>query len=357
MLLQNAQCNLADGSLGGLRLLIVGNRGGTNIGASFERAAESLGAQVHLMEANRAMNGPGWLRRVKWHLLRHTPTRLAGFSRDVVRFCREWKPECLVTTGLAPITREALAQIRALGVRCSNYSTDDPWNPEHRADWFLDALTGYDFIFTPRRANIIDLKRVSQATVSHVPFAYDPELFYPVRLNREEGATFAADVVFAGGADSDRVPFVRSLQLGSIKVALYGSYWERFEETRHITKGQADVTKLRKAVAGAKVALCLVRKANRDGHSMRTFEVPAVGACMVVEKTKDHLDLFGPEGKAALYFDSAHEMVDKVIWLLERPEERSRLAANAHRLVTQGHHTYADRLGAILAQVGCGVRK
>ena len=355
MRLQNAPSNSADALAAAVRVLIVGNRGGTNVGASLERAAKSLSIAVHLMDATRAMDGPRWLRMAKWHLMGHTPARLSGFSRDVVTFCRKWKPDLLITTGLAPITREALAQIRALGIRCSNYSTDDPWNPEHRAHWFLDALSEYDFIFTPRHANIDELKRISQATVSCVPFAYDPELFYPEQLDPVERATFASDVVFAGGADKDRVLFVDALQRKNIKVALYGSYWERFPETRRLTRGQADVPTLRKAIAGAKVALCLVRRANRDGHSMRTFEVPAVGTCMVVEKTNDHLRLFGPGGRAVLYFDTPTEMVDIVARLLEHPDERSRLAKNAHELVMQGHHTYADRLQTILSEVGCGV--
>src|ERR1700693_93961 len=111
MLWQNAPSNSVDGSFTGMRLLIIGNRGGTNVGASFERAAVSRGIMVHLIEANEAMDGPRWLRTLKWHLLQHTPARLAGFSRDVVRFCQKWKPDLLLTTGLAPVTQQALGQI------------------------------------------------------------------------------------------------------------------------------------------------------------------------------------------------------------------------------------------------------
>jgi spore maturation protein CgeB len=48
--------------------------------------------------------------------------------------------------------------------------------------------------------------------------------------------------------------------------------------------------------------------------------------------------------------------VEKVAWLLERPEERRRLAENAHRLVVEGEHTYRHRLQTILAGAGCGAR-
>lgn len=337
------------------RLLIVGNRGGTNVGASLERAASSLGISVRLMEMSRAMEGPPWLRLLKWHLMQHTPTRLVEFSQAVFQCCETWKPYLLLTTGTAPVMRKTLAQARSLGIRCCNYSTDDPWNAEHRSRWFLQALSEYDFIFTPRCANLKDLTRVSSGVVSRVSFGYDPDLFFPEHLTADEARQFASDIVFAGGADQDRVPYISSLHSAGIRVALYGSYWERFSETRPLTKGQADIATLRKAVAGSSIVLCLVRRANRDSHAMRSYEAPAMRACMVVEKTGDHLDLFGPEGQAVLYFHSVSEMIEKVSWLLERPAERRRLAENSYRLVVSGGHTYRKRLQTMLAAVDCGV--
>ena len=37
------------------RLLIIGNRGGSNVGESFERAAGNLGLPVSLLESRRAI--------------------------------------------------------------------------------------------------------------------------------------------------------------------------------------------------------------------------------------------------------------------------------------------------------------
>jgi spore maturation protein CgeB len=273
----------------------------------------------------------------------------------VLQCCGTWKPDVLLTTGTAPVMRKTLAQARSLGVRCCNYSTDDPWNPEHSSRWFMQAISEYDFVFTPRCANLQDLMRISSGVVSRVPFAYDPDLFFPEHLTAGEARQFASDIVFAGGADKDRVPYIRSLRCAGIRVALYGSYWERFAETEPLTRGQADVATLRKAVAGSNIVLCLVRRANRDSHAMRSYEAPAMKACMVVEKTGDHLDLFGPEGRAVLYFDSVSEMVGKVSWLLDHPGERRRLAENAYRLVVSGGHTYRHRLQTMLARIDCRV--
>lgn len=343
----------ADVTLTGTRILLVGNAGGTNVGASLGEAAKSLGLPVRLVDATRAMDGPGWLRRFKWHFRDHTPTRLAAFSREVVDLCNEWKPNLLLTTGAAPLTYDALAGIRALGIRCCNFSTDDPWNPSHRSHWFVKALSAYDVIFTPRRGNLDDMRRVTRAAVLHLPFGYDPGLFFPVELTPGEREELASDVMFAGGADGDRVPYISALQRAGMRVALYGTYWDRFAETRSLTQRQADVVRLRKATAAARVSLCLVRRANRDGHSMRTFELPAMKACVVMERTTDHVDLFGAEGTAALYFETVSEMVEKVRWLLDHPDRRWQMAQEAHRLIVEGRHTYPDRLRSMLEAAPC----
>jgi spore maturation protein CgeB len=102
------------------------------------------------------------------------------------------------------------------------------------------------------------------------------------------------------------------------------------------------------AISTAKVALCLVRRANRDGHVMRTFEVPAIGACMLTEDTEEHREIFGEEGKAVVYFRPILEMIEKLRWLLDHDDERQRLAEAAYRLIVNGRNTYKDRLLTML---------
>jgi hypothetical protein len=324
-------------------LLIIGNRGGSNIGESFERAAQGFGLPVSLLESRRAMEGPAWLRRFKWHVLGKRPTRMAEFGKMVTAWCEEFRPKIVLTTGLAPLSGGVLNSIRNMGACCVNYLTDDPWNPDHRANWFFKALASYDCVLTPRRANIPDLERYCPQ-VKYLPFGYDPLLFFPEPLTDAERDLLSSDIMFAGGADPERVAWISSLAKHGFNIRLHGDYWERYPQTRNLGKGPADIALLRKIIAASRVALCLVRRANRDGHSMRTYEVPAVGACMLVEKTDDHSALFGPDGSNVTYFSTADEMVEKLKWLLGNAAERERLAARVHQLIARGHHTYRDRL-------------
>lgn len=328
-------------------LVLVGNPGAMHVGAHLHNAARSLGLAVRLCDATRAFGGPTWLRTLNWRLRGHRPTRLAGFSREVVRTCRELQPRWLLTTGLAPLDAPALEAIGRLGVRRLNYLTDDPWNPAHRAPWFLRGLPLYDAVCSPRSANLVDLRRLGCRQVAYVPFAYAPEVHYP----ESPGAALevvASDVVFAGGADADRVPYLAALVRAGVSVSLYGGYWERIPTLRASARGHADPLTLRRSIAQASVALCLVRRANRDGHAMRSFEVPAMGGCMLVEDTTEHRALFGDDGAAVRYFGDVDELLDATRWLLTHPGERQRLAAAAHRLVVSGGHTYRDRLAGML---------
>jgi spore maturation protein CgeB len=259
--------------------------------------------------------------------------------------------KCLLTTGIAPLNAECLQKMGERKIWKSNFLTDDPWNPALYAPWFLEALPHYDVVYSPRKANMDQLRGLGCRSVEYLPFAYSRHIHFEVDPQYRESAPLS-DVVFAGGADRDRLPWISALLRKGLSVALYGGYWERYPETRSSARGNADPATLRGAIAGASVALCLVRKANRDGHAMRTFEVPAMKAAMVVERTADHMDLFGVEGNAVCYFDSVPEMIEKVVWLLERPAERFRLAESAHRLIVNGGHTYHDRLQTMLSRVG-----
>jgi spore maturation protein CgeB len=144
------------------------------------------------------------------------------------------------------------------------------------------------------------------------------------------------------------VPFIAALGQLGIDVAVYGDYWSRFPETRGCHRGYGDITTLRKATSEAKVNLCLVRRANRDGQVMRTYEAAAIGACMLVEDTSEHRELFGADGETVVYFRTIDEMVHQLKCLLDAPDERQRLRHAVQRRVVDGGHTYDDRLQSML---------
>jgi len=334
-------------SLRGRRITIVGNRGGTNIGGSFERAARGAGLDFQVIEPRQAMDAPAWLRRFNWYLRGRRPTWLNRFSCQVVESCARHKSEVVVVTGISGLNANALGQLSKAGVKVANYLTDDPWNPMHRAPWFLKALQNYFAVFSPRHANLEGLGALGCKRVSYLPFGFDPELHFPEEPSNSEREAFVTDVLFVGGADRDRVPICSAVANSGLSLAIYGDYWDRSVVTKSYWKRYADLTTLRKATASARVCLCLTRRANKDGHTMRSYEVPAMGGVVLAEATDDHRQMFGEEG--ALYFRDTPEMITKAKWLIAHEAEARQMAARAHARVTSGRNTYRHRLETILA--------
>jgi spore maturation protein CgeB len=272
--------------------------------------------------------------------------RLKEFSEDVVSACNTTeRPDFLIATGAAPLIDSALGALRAKGIICINYSTDDPWSPTQRARWLLRALPAYDVVFTPRRANIDDLLRLGCTDVRYLPFGYDEALWVS-----PESATNAPvyDVLFVGGADRDRVAFMTAFMQEGPPVALVGAYWERNSATRPFALGQKPPEALRALTITAKVNLCLVRRANRDGHVMRSFEIAAMGGCMLVEDTDEHRVIFGNDGESVLYFRTPKEAVMRARALIGDGALRAQLAERAYRRIMSRPNRYSDRLEAML---------
>jgi spore maturation protein CgeB len=329
------------------RLLFVAVPHPSHVGGALKRAAVELKLEVALLNMEEASQAPRLWRQFNWHLRERRPSKLRQFSRKVVEQVKTFAPRWVLSTGLAPLTGAAVQAIRQHGALIANYSTDDPWSQAQGGEWFRESLPYYDAIYSTRSSNLADFQRIGCASVEFLPFAYDPLVHFPEGPSTEIPSALC-DVVFVGGADKDRLPYMEALVRAGLNLHLWGGYWQSNALFRECAFGHADGATTRRAVGGAKICLCLVRRANRDGHAMRSFEIPAMGGCMLAEDTEEHREIFGAEGVAVIYFNSIPQMVEKARWLLAHAEERKRLASAAHALITGGKNTYADRLKTIL---------
>lgn len=332
-------------------LLLVGNPERVHMGSHLAHAADELGLRWAILDVRLAFDGPKLARVAAWRLAGGRPLRLGRFLREAGRALAS-PPRWLLAVGISPLNREILSSAGRLGVRRLCYLTDDPWNPAHRAQRFLATLPEYDQVFSPRRANLADLERAGCSKVAYLPFGYAPDLHFPASRTTDAEASPDCDVLFVGGADPDRLPWVTALLDAGLTVGLYGGYWHRHQVTRPHARGLLPPEDVRRAVATARVCLCLVRRANRDDHAMRSYELPAMGACIIAEDTDAHRALYGAEGEGALYFTTPTELVAKTRWLLAHEEARARLAAVARSRITSAPNTYTDRLAAMLDAVG-----
>lgn len=326
-------------------LAIVGQRGATNVGASFERAAAALGIEATVIDVAEAARGSPLIRHLSWRLNDHRLPRMKDFERTVREHIAAARPALLLSTGMAPLSRATLEAIRADGVITANFSTDDPWNRGQGSRWFFAALPGYDHVFTPRRANLEQLRGLGASAVHYLPFAYDEAL---LDAHAPPDRPQPPEVLFVGGGDRDRRDFMRALGAGGIHPTLVGDYWQRWPETRERAIGGRSPAELVWLTRAAAVTLILVRRANRDAHVMRSFEAAAAGGCLLVEDTTDHRDIFGSDGESVCYFDSPESAARRAHALLAAPAERERLKRKVGALMAGSCHRYRDRLSAIL---------
>jgi spore maturation protein CgeB len=286
------------------------------------------------------------LRRVRpWY-----PRALDELHRRIVAEAQTFGPDVVLVVKGSHLSVECLTGLRATGATLVNFTTDDPFNPRTSGSSWLKRLPLYDIVCSPRHANVDDLKALGVADVHLVPFGYKPEVHFPeAPRNADEMGRFQSDVCFIGGADADRVRYFEQLvrELPRVKLALYGGYWDRSPQLAPYSRGFAIGREFRLAVGGAAVSVNLVRRANRDDHVMRSFEIPACGGCMLTEPTSTHRELFR-EGQEAFFFDSPAGFVRSVRSLLDAPAMREQAAQAARIRITKTGNRYDERLFSIV---------
>lgn len=296
-----------------------------------------------------------YFHKAAYRILGRRPLTYWAFNRALMAQTLRFKPDLILIVKGAYVSPRALQKIKEKSnAVLINYATDDPFNPKMNTPALVRSIPLYDLYVSTKRAIMQDIQRAGCPNVAYVPFAYKPSVHFPEKPQTDdERHRFASDIVFIGGCDADRAPLFRTFieALPEVRLALYGGRWKWHRGFGAHYRGVVTGRDFRMALGGAKIALNIVRRSNRDGHVMRSFEVPACGAFMLAERTDEHLELF-EENKDAAYFSSPEELVEKSSYYLRHDSERERIAANGHKTVTNGKHTYKERLARILKSAG-----
>jgi len=318
----------------------------------FREAITELGHEcIFVDEADVSLKTESSLiERVAYRCLGRRPLGYWDFNSRLVSKVIEARPDVFLVVKGSFLSPKSLRAIRAnTDATVVNFATDDPFNPRNSTAAMRECIPLYDLYACTKRAIMSDVKTAGCAVVEFVPFGFKPSVHFT-----EECAAGTVepevDVAFIGGADEDRVPYFKALaRIPDISMRLYGSGWDRFPELRQYWGGFATGPDYRRAMRGAKIVVGLVRRANRDGHSMRTFEIPACGAFMLAERTDEHQEWF-TEGIEAAYFTSTEELVEKVCFYSGQRELRRRISMAGQRVVIDSC-TYRHRLQQILSLV------
>ena len=277
--------------------------------------------------------------------LRWFPFDIRAMNRELLERARQHQPHVVLVVKGMYLRRDTLAAVKAdTGAIMVNYATDDPWNYAVSTPDLLASIPVYDLYCSVRKAVIPSILQSGCPRAEYVMCGYHPCLHRPPEAAVEP----TSDVTLVGGADPDRVPYADALRIPGVRLALYGGYWDRIPRFRGYARGVVPPDQYVEALWSTKIAVCLVRKANRDDHTMKSMELPACGAFMLAQRTWAHESLF-EDGKTAALFSTPEDLADKVRYYLGHDEERERIRRAGLELVTKGGaHTYGARYRTML---------
>ena len=330
-----------------LEILYVGPNEGTSR-QRFE-ALRRLGHSVLMVDPFDAVSSNRYVRSWIFH------TGALGCERSVQSFVTASVGDkrfdlALVDSGelIGPALVE---QLRGRAGTVVNFNQDNPYVAGRRFRLFRKALSFYDLIVTSRDSSVQAARAAGARNVLRVTLAADEVVHRPRELSAGDRAVFSSDVVFAGTWMPERGPFFRKLVECGVPLRIFGPRWNRSREFA-VLKPYTHVAPLGdeeyvKAIAGAKIALGLVSKANLDFHTTRSLEIPAIGTLFCAQRTPDHVALYR-DGEEAVFWDSPEECARLCLDLLRDPERISRIASAGHRRAHLNRNFNEDLLTQII---------
>lgn len=224
-----------------------------------------------------------------------------------------------------------------------NYNTDDPFGGRDNRLWtqHLKAIPYYDLLVVVRKVNVAESYAAGARRVMHVMMSADEVAHAPRALSPAVYQRWHSKVLFVGTAFAERGPFLAELVNQKVPLTIYGNRWETLKEWSVLKPswkgfGLVDGDNYSVAITAADICLGLLSKGNRDLHTTRSMEVPALGSVLCAERTVEHSALY-KEGVEAVFWDDARECARGCNELLADASRRRSIAARGReRYVESG---------------------
>jgi spore maturation protein CgeB len=271
-----------------------------------------------------------------------------GFQRQLKERIASLRPRLVLVTGILPLDPAVFEAVHRHGGRIVNYLTDDPWNPIHRRRSFLTNLSHYDHIFSTKQALRQQLKAAGAVSSSWLPFAYDPTLHQPPLRHPGDAERFGVDVAFVGTGATERLPWLEALaDVPGLRRRIYGNSWNGLATPgweRHAAVTGEDYAR---AISNAGLVLGLLRQANSDLSTDRSYEIGAIGGCGLYKDSEEHRALL-PDYPEVGFFRNPAELRAHALAILADPGLQESLRQKGASALRRPEHTYGARLRTIL---------
>ena len=282
------------------------------------------------------------------------PSDLANANRKILAACQQKEFDIVWIDKGITIKPETLLEVKEMypKVKLVHYNPDDPFGAI-RSGWksFLMCAPYYDVHFVPREQNLAEYKKLGCKNVYFFYKGFNPNLHRPLSISEEERAMLGGQVGFIGSAEKERAQSIAFLAEKGIRVKVWGHKWTRWQKKLRAKFAVAGPSQYgqqyAKIINSFDINLGFLRKINRDQQTSRSIEIPACGAFMLAERTKEHLELF-EEGKEAEFFGSNEELLEKVRYYLAHPQQRKQIAAAGRERCLKSGYSNQERLKQML---------
>jgi hypothetical protein len=334
-----------------LNILQLGPLSGTCLDRA--NALRRLGHTVQQVDLRLLLPPSIWVDRITWRLggewftpwlTRRLATRLAGRHYGL----------CIVEGG-EWMTSRVLAVLRGHCDRVINYSIDDPLGRRDglRFRAYRRHLSCYDLCVVMRPMNVTEAIARGARDVLRVFMSADEISHAPRVLSKQDHERWDDEVLFLGTWFPERGAILKQLIERNVPLTIRGELWSKAPEwpalQRHWKGGELRGDDYAKAIQCSKVCIGLVSKGNRDQHTTRSAEIPALGSLLCAERTSDHLQMY-VEGKEALFWSDAEECAAMCRFALQDEARRQTIAAAGHARVALNGHYNEDVLECIISR-------
>jgi len=173
-----------------------------------------------------------------------------------------------------------------------------------------------------------------------LPFGYDTFLHKYTKKKIDKKY-----ISFIASGDNYRENFL--IKIKKFKINIFGNSW-RLDTTHHIVKSFVYGSELSEIISKSFISINILRQQNKGSHNMKTFEIPAMGGLLVTTRSKEQ-NLFFPENKASIMFNSVKELEKKIFFLMKNRKIAENIRKKGFELSRQ--HSYKNRANYILKTI------
>ena len=321
---------------------------------------EALGGQAgveiipHEVESDAAVDR-GFLARL--HSPVGWPLDRSEANARLIDAARKTHPDVVLIDNSKTITRRTLKVLRTLSVRVLAYYSPDDIVASHNLSWPLRmTFPEWDIVFTTKSFNVVELaaRGVRRPRLMGNAFSpHDHRSFTPEQV----GSDFERfDLVFVGTYERSRAASILGLAKSGMSIVIYGNdagvlgRWRAIRHPNVVLRPAVYAEDYSRCLHHGRVALCFLRKSNRDRVTTRSIEIPAASRPMLAEKTAEH-DSHFIDGIEYVGFISDDALVASARTLLADPGRRLALANAGHARCVNSGYDNDHRASEMIAEI------